>query len=157
DFSAGGLTNASDGVININLGSGGARQITGNITNQGTLNVQAATDLSIVGAKGLTFNQQAGSINATGAVDLNQGAFNYTGGTINGTVRVVNGTIASSNAGVGTVISSDHTVLVNNSDPNATVWVQGSNAHGDSVMGLSADAENHGVVLMQSVDSSWNS
>ena len=158
DFSAGGLTNAADGVINVNLGTGGTRSITGSVTNLGQLNVQAGASLGISGGAGTTFNQQGGAINASGAVEIAGGTFNYTGGAVNGFVRVNNGKINIANtAGAGTVVSGGVTQLTNNSDSNAVVWVQGSNATGHAEMGLTADAENRGTIRMESVNSSWNS
>jgi uncharacterized repeat protein (TIGR03803 family) len=76
------LTNASDGKIRALTGTGGARTITGSITNQGTINFYTSTNLGSAGAKYLNL----GLISMTNAtVTVSATSFtNAVGGLISG-------------------------------------------------------------------------
>jgi hypothetical protein len=101
----GSLTNAAGGHINSLPGTGGARTLTAQLANQGTVTVSAPLTINhgsaahtnsgtIALAANLTLNQSGVSpsfthsgtltIPAGDTLILNSGAFNYTGGTIGG-------------------------------------------------------------------------
>ena len=44
---SGTFTNAADGIIQVTAGTGGARSITGNLTNLGAIDVGAGTTLAV--------------------------------------------------------------------------------------------------------------
>ncbi len=106
------LTNQSGGVIDIDSGAGGARSVTGNLTNQGTvndnvsasysggtwdnkhqLNVANGVTLDAPASSSTTFTDDtAGSVNATGSgvLELNGGnTYNQGAGTTTGTEPVL--------------------------------------------------------------------
>ncbi len=106
------FTNQTAGVVDIDSAAGGARTVTGNVTNKGHVNVNAnatystgawtntgplaiasAVTLSSPAAAGVVFtNNTGGSITATGSGELELGganAFNEGAGTLSGTVPVL--------------------------------------------------------------------
>ena len=82
------LTNAADGTIQVKPGGGGSRYYSGNLTNQGSITVEARIGLHD-DANG-TFKQLGGSIDAQGWLSVTGGRFEFTGGTIDGTVNTAN-------------------------------------------------------------------
>ena len=105
DVTSGTLTNTATGAINVNQGSGGSRYIRANLSNDGTININANTNFSkssgvytnngqfnIAAGKTLsisgssqTFTQSGGTLDIEGDLNLYDMAFNYEGGTILGT------------------------------------------------------------------------
>jgi len=69
-LTAGALTNS--GLINVNPGAGGNRFLTGGVTNTGTINVASGSTLNLI-ATGKVVNQNAGAINATGQLLMDDG------------------------------------------------------------------------------------
>ncbi len=159
NVAGGTLHNAATGVIEINQGTGGSRDLIGSLTNNGTIHIDASRLLSLSDAGAFTLRHEGGLIDAQGEFRVQPGgALVWTGGDIAGTVRVDDGTIdAQATAGTGTVIAGGVTQLVNNSAATSTIWVQGSGATGNAALGLTGDAENRGVIRMESINTSWDS
>jgi hypothetical protein len=80
--SSGTLTNT--GILDVEAGTGGSRQIQGNLANQGAFNVKTATAFNQAGT---AITQSAGSTNLTGALTLTGSSNNFTmgGGLLTGT------------------------------------------------------------------------
>ena len=151
------LTNV--GTITASLGSGGNRIITGNVTNSGSIVVGAGTWLSTTGS-GNTFNQNAGTINATGTFTVTGGLLNFNGGTAVGDVGVYNGllSVASTVTQASTVGAfGASSVLVNNLSPSVTVWVEGRSSFGDAILNLPSSASNAGTILLESSNNTYQS
>jgi hypothetical protein len=103
NLSSGAITNAPDGLIEIQLGAGGGRFFNGSLINRGTLEatcgfwmgrptslVENSGTFTIaeghtffVHSPGMTFRQRAGSFTAP-TFDFREGTFVYSGGTIAG-------------------------------------------------------------------------
>ncbi len=151
------LTNL--GTITSSLGSGGNRIITGRLTNEGSIIVDAGTWLSTTGS-GNIFNQNAGTINATGTFTVTGGLLDFNGGATVGDVGVYNGQLSVANT-VTTVSSvgafGGSTVLINNLSPSVTVRVQGRSSFGDAILNLSSAASNWGTILLESSDGGYQS
>jgi fibronectin-binding autotransporter adhesin len=117
------LTNLSGGIIDIDSGAGGARTITGNLTNQGTVNDNVSATYSggtwdnkhqLNLANGVTLDapvststtftdDTGGSVNATGSgvLELNGGnTYNQGAGTTTGTEPVLLAGPAASSGGI---------------------------------------------------------
>lgn len=154
----GALHNGATGLLEVNTGTGGSRSFIGSFVNDGLVSVQAGSLLTFSDATPFSFTQQSGAINALGEIRLLGGEFVYSGGDIAGSVRVDDGVIeALASAGTGIVVSGGATQLANNSSTTSTIWVQGNAPMGHATMGLTGNAENRGVLLMQSVDAGFNS
>jgi RHS repeat-associated protein len=93
-----GLVNAPGGLIDVVRDGGGGRNLSGTITNQGTLRVASGIGLYAGG----TFTQQAGSIAVSGYLQFTGSTFHFDGGTIGGTVTLVNSALAIGAGSTGT-------------------------------------------------------
>ncbi len=156
--SGGMFHNAADGLFEVNAGTGGTRSFVGSFRNEGALSIGAGTRLTVSDTTPYSFEQQAGSINATGELRLLGADFSFTGGTIDGVVRVDDGVIdIVSTAGAGVVQATSATTITNNSSTLTTIWVQGNSDTDHADIGLTADAENRGVIRMESINSGWRS
>ena len=117
------LTNQSAGIIDVDTGAGGSRAVTGNLTNQGTVNdnvsasysggkwdnkgdldLATGVTLDAPASTGTTFTDDTGgSVNATGTgvLELNGGnTYNQGAGTTTGTEPVLLSGPAGSSGGV---------------------------------------------------------
>ena len=151
------LTN--QGTIESSLGSGGNRIITGNVTNSGSIVVDAGTWLNTTGS-GNTFNQNAGTINATGTFTVTSGLFNFNGGATIGDVGVYNGQLSVANTvtQVSTVGAfGTSAVILGNLSPSVTVLVEGRGSFGDAVLNLGGAATNLGTILLESANGAYQS
>ena len=113
---SGTLTNASDGTIQANYGSGGFRGIVGNLTNLGTIATGAA-QLTISGAA-LDFTQAGGTISGSGSLLVDGGRIDLTGGsatTFYGRNARVN--VAATAVSTGTICSWDWVTSSNKTSP----------------------------------------
>jgi hypothetical protein len=153
------ITNAADGIIQVNAGSGGARAINGNLTNLGSVNVGAATYLAVNSSTSTrTFiNQGQTVVDPAGYMTVGS-IYNAAGGTITGPGYVHAATllITASPASPTTILVDSNSFLTSNVLANTTVWVQGNNVFGASTsatLNSSAGLTNHGTILLQSINS----
>ncbi|HEY9172517.1 MAG TPA: CARDB domain-containing protein, partial [Verrucomicrobiae bacterium] len=151
------LVNAPGGVLQVNPGTGGARMLTANLVNQGTINVAPGTGLYANGA-GREFRQE-GLLNAEGYWTWAQGLFDFAAGSLQGTVWVLNGTLRVRDTVISdsTVFVSGTTTLLANDSPAAGIWVRGGGQYGHATLAAATNAVNTGRLLLQTTDGGWNS
>ncbi|MFN0052372.1 MAG: hypothetical protein ACKV0T_09275, partial [Planctomycetales bacterium] len=150
-INSGTLTNAATGTIDVRVGQGDGRSITGNVTNLGTIQTQAGTTLEIKGTNEL-FTQAGGAINSSGEFLLNGGTFSFTGGSLTGTVRAL-----SSSISVSDTVTEPSTLrvvgasskLVSDLPSSVELWVEGTNAYGRAVLTVDADVVSHGRIRLE--------
>ncbi len=126
---SGTLTNDSDGIIQVTNGSGGPRTITGTLNNQGQIEVDTASYLTITGA----YNAAGGSITGPGYV-YNSSLY-ITASPATATTIPLEGT--------GDVLETDNL-------PNTTLWVQGNGFVGNATLTVAAGLTNDGTILLES-------
>src|SRR5204863_219306 len=86
------FTNAADGILQVNAGTGGGRFLNGNFTNLGAVNVGASIRLTVNGgATAAAFvNQGQVTVDPAGLMTVGQ-TYNAAGGVITGPGYVYNG------------------------------------------------------------------
>lgn len=157
--STGVLHNAASGVLEINTGTGGPRNLTASLDNEGTLAIESGTSLYIHGANRV-WNQLGGTVNAQGRCTWADGAFNLIGGEIDGELFVRNGVldIASSATVSNTVIAAANCALLDNLSPQTTIWVRGGGGYGNATLTTHTNGSvNLGGIRLQSSDGGWPS
>jgi len=172
---SGTLTNAPSGVININAGSGGARLISADITNDGTFNVNvsgilaktngvfenkgqvnvaAGAELSF-GASSV-FTQSKGNVSITdgGAFVLGGDTFNFNGGTISGIPLLFDSalTIGVDSKGAGTFSMRRASTLSGDIAEAQTILIQ-SDGGNTATLTAAVGFKNHGVISLENVSS----
>ncbi len=176
---AGTLTNANTGVINVNTGSGGYHYIDANITNNGTVNFNADGALSktnglftnnsqvniadgadVVFGVTVSFTQSAGklAINGSGTFVMDSDTFNFNGGTITGVPVLSDSMLAigPSSTGAGTVSFRRASSLSGNIAAGQTLLVQ-STGNAGATLTASTDFTNSGTITLQTLDNSGDS
>lgn len=151
------FTNGADGVIDVRLGSFGPRTFTGNLTNLGTINVDAGSALVCTGVDHVV-EQAGGTINANGPMIVLGGTLHMTGGQSLGLLSSRNGTldIEASVAAPSQVRSEGTVQLVKNASAATALRVTGG-ASGDGILVTQQDAFNAGTLALESLASSWAS
>ncbi|MCK4343282.1 MAG: hypothetical protein KAY37_16330 [Phycisphaerae bacterium] len=175
------LTNASPGVINVNAGTGGARRISADLTNDGTVNVNTATsftrnngvctnnaEINIAAESSLTihynthqtFNQEAGTLAIAGAFHMNgTNTFNFNGGAITGNPILDDAAlnIGPGSTGAGFFTVHGNSTLSGDIAEAQTVWVQGSSAGQNANLTAAVGFTNAGTITLESIDSGYYS
>src|SRR5262249_38190397 len=122
----GAITNAADGTIESDLGSGGGRYLAGNLTNQGVIAVGANAGLTIntVSPAYVFTNQGQVNVDATGFLTITQ-TYRADGGDISGRGYLVNATLEVLAAPVqGTpLLLAGSTTLASDNLVSTTLWV----------------------------------
>jgi hypothetical protein len=151
------LVNAPEGTIQVNAGSGGGRELNGNIVNQGAINVASGISLYGNGASKV-FRQEAGAINATNLFTWADGRFDFVGGFLTGSVAVRNGSLGvEATAGASTLIAAGNSTLLANRAANVTVWVEGG-LYGDATLTTSTNGSlNLGTIRLESTGGGFTS
>ncbi|MCB1126621.1 MAG: hypothetical protein KDM81_09015, partial [Verrucomicrobiae bacterium] len=177
-LTSGALTNAPGGVVVVNRGSGGARTITGSVWNHGlwdqnyTLALRGdharwrnfsdwmvPADSVTLSGTGVRFDQMGGTLNLEGGFTLTGGVFRHAGGDINGQPYLVNCVLVldTTNAPAAFTLTGNGSRLLGDLSPGQSVWVQGSNT-GSHTTGVAPQGfANAGLLLLQSVNSSFTS
>jgi guanyl-specific ribonuclease Sa len=157
------FVNSAGGQIDVIGGVGGARTITGNLINYGSLVVSSDTQLNMNGAPELTptLMQMGGTIQADGRFVLNGGNFDYEGGMITGLFYSHNAEIhvgpGVADAATIRVIGTQST-LDENASPSVTLLVEGDNLGENALLTTTPGALNAGTIQLQTADwSYWNS
>jgi hypothetical protein len=151
------LDNAAVGVIHVARGAGGGRSITGDLTNEGTLAVDADAALEIDGA---TLTQNGGVIQADGRLVFNGGLLDFEGGAVAGAFYAENAQIyVSPNVTDSSLIHAvgGGDVLLDNASETTTILVQGDDGFNEGVLTVAPDATNSGVLQMDSASTYWGS
>jgi hypothetical protein len=93
-------------------------------------------DSAVLDAQSPMFNQAGGQVAADGLFILDRGTFNFTGGSLSGNVTAYASTInvSATVTASSTVIAAGPNTLVGNLSPAVTVWVQGNNRVGNSIL-----------------------
>ncbi len=176
---SGTLTNAVGGVFNSNIGGGGTRTVSANLTNNGTVNINTDTTFStssgnytnnnafnVASSKTFTINgssqvftQAGGTLAATGQFDLTSAAFNFNGGAITGTPRLVAAAlnIGAGSTGAATFSTRSSSTLSGNVASGQTILIQGDNAFGAATITASSSFSNAGTISLESVSGSGSS
>ncbi|HWD20921.1 MAG TPA: LamG-like jellyroll fold domain-containing protein, partial [Verrucomicrobiae bacterium] len=176
----GALTNALNGLINVNPGSGGARTFAGSLENYGAFNdnygmsfasnnaiidnygsfeIAAGQTLTISG-QAQTFNQDAGALAIDGAVLFQGMQFNYNGGVISGNSVYLpqsllgfgpNGTNAA------TFILAGHNAnFTGDISSGQTVWLRGDSFVNDNGIIRPANGfKNAGTLQLESANGGY--
>jgi hypothetical protein len=178
-ITSGALTNELDGTVVINPGSGGARSITGSLWNLG--NLDQNVDLTIGGdtprfrnlgnwdvAEGATlvvrgsnarFDQLGGTLDLTGAMDLEGVTLRYAGGLITGRPYLAASTLVLDNPGApgSFILSHSASRLLGNLGVDQTVWVRGDSRGGHTTLVAPLALANAGTLLLESINSTYTS
>jgi hypothetical protein len=170
-ISSGILTNT--GVISVNQGTGGVRTISGNLVNQGTVNVNhdltfngEFTNTSTVDiaagkkvslSNGDVFNQNAGAITGQGVLELIGAAtLNFNNGTIVDTLPLLRnanlnfGPSASGQASF--ILIGSNSTLSGSIGAEQTVWIRGDSTVGNATATAASGFTNAGLMRMESIN-----
>ena len=170
------LTNT--GVISINAGTGGTRNFTANLvnngsvfindsttfnqsgglyTNNGLFRVESGHTLSISGL-GQTFNQNGGTLTVVGDFSMSSSTFNFNGGDINGTP-----TLNAINLNLGLTATAPVTFNLGNTSsltgdvkPGQRLNVRGGQSSNARLMAINGFT-NEGTIVLETSTSSFQS
>ena len=150
------FTNAADGFIDVQAGSGGGRDVYGNWVNEGTVDVEAGAGLVLqgVGGVGPDFTQAGGTLNAgAGYVVEVGGVLHYTGESLGGEFVTAGTELDVEDAtGTGLIeIRGQDNQLDQNLAPGVTLWVQGSDWNGSASLTAAPGAVNAGTILLEPI------
>ncbi len=124
------FTNAADGIIRVGYGSAGGRTITGTLVNQGQIDVDSNSYMTI------------------------QGTYYAAGGSISGPGYLLNTALyvtASPSAPTTILLEGSGDTLETDNLANTTLWVQGNDyLNQDATLNVAAGLTNHGTILLQS-------
>ena len=157
-----GLDNTDTGVIHVAQGAGGGRSITGDLTNEGTLLVDADAGLTIDGATGSgpTLTQNDGLVEADSPVLLDGGFLDFEGGAITGAFTV-DGSQIYVDPGVTDPsqirVVGGGNLLLDDGSASTTLLVQGDDAYDEGVLTVAPDAANAGTIQLDSASGYWGS
>jgi hypothetical protein len=157
----------NSGSLQINLGTAGARNLTGDITNTGSVSV--ATNLHLKDGpivndgswtinadqkldfdSSMVFTQDGGTLQVDGTFFHNNGTDNFNGGTVNGRVELVKSTLV-----LDPNFTTPFEALVQGSssltgdvESGQTLWVRGSGAGSTATMSITGPTENRGTIIV---------
>ncbi|HET7435886.1 MAG TPA: kelch repeat-containing protein [Thermoanaerobaculia bacterium] len=173
---AGTTTNASDGVINVRNGSGGPRDFSGTLLNDGALNIDYPVTLSgtitnsgtvtLAARLGCTktsiFNHNGGTLNtlASGAFEMFEATFNFNGGTFTGLPpALIDGkfNFGPNSAGSGTVAIGGVSTISGATAPGQVVWIRGGGLSGNTTVTAAPGFINNGTLRLESIVSTYQS
>ena len=156
------LTNAATGVIEVRPGSGGGRSLTGDLTNEGTLRVDADETLEIDGAAaaGPTLTQNDGAVEADGRMLPRGGMLDFEGGAITGAFTV-DGSQIYVDPGVTDTslirVVGGGNLLLDYGSAATTLLVQGDDAFNAGALTVAPNATNAGTIQLDSASAYWGS
>ncbi len=142
------LTNLTNGVIQANLGPGGARTFSGELENWGT--VVAGTNLTFTIPGRL--RQMAGVLRGDGTLVKQGGVFEFNGGRLEGNVRM-NGSficVADTVSEASTIsVVGGAGILASNASPAVTLWIEGHPSYGSvGTLTVTNNTFNRGTILL---------
>ena len=171
-------TFVNHGTINVEPGSGGARTFSGNLVNNGTMNLNANTtfskssgvytnigNLNIAAGRTLTisgssqvFNQNSGDLAISGDFSFSTASFNFNGGNITGTPVL---TTSNLNIGAGATTAVSFTLRGANNfsgdiNPGQSLLVLGSSANSHATLTSATGFVNSGDITLSSIDAARN-
>src|SRR5262249_43469754 len=128
------LTNLAGGVISVSRGTGGMRNVTGTLANQGLVSVDANAGLGIGG----TYIEAGGSVSGPAFI-------------VNALVKVT-----ASPAAPATLVLVGNSTLAGDNLANVTLWVQGGGGgYGDATFAAAGSFTNARAIRLESVGSGW--
>ena len=165
-------TFVNQGTINVEPGSGGARTISANLVNNGTMNLNASTtfskssgvytnegSLNIAAGKTLSisgssqvFNQNSGDLAISGDFSFSTATFNFNGGAITGTPLLTSSNLniaSGATTPVGFTLRGSNTIT-GNIGPGQSLLVQGGPSVNDSLT-AAAGFTNSGDITLSSI------
>lgn len=177
DSSGGGYTSTlslttgtllNSGSLTCNPGAGGARTISAELNNTGSININAGTTLSktdalhrstglvaltgpfTVSGANQTFTQNGGTVTGGDLFAINSARYVFNGGTVSGKPRITSGTleVGPSSTGAGQFFVSGLSNLVGDIKPAQTVHLQGKDANATIIS--SNGFTNQGTLLLDS-------
>lgn len=143
------LTNA--GTIIVAAGSGGTREIDGNVTNTGSISVDPLVGITFDNDNAI-FRMTDGTFETGNVVSFNDGAFEHLGGTINGDLRLARVDLTLGPAGSSTFFMEGISTLNSDIPAGQTVWVRGSALGGQASMDVPNGITNNGTLRLEAVD-----
>ncbi len=176
---SGTLTNM--GTITVNPGTGDGRTISANLLNKGIINVNYSLTLSTVNGvytnekdiniaagmglfitgQGQTFNQNSGTIAGSDILQINGATLNFNGGTLtSGAPFLINSALnlGSSSTGTGSLtMTGPSSTLSGNIPAGVTVWIQGSDTGGNTIVTAANGFTNAGTLRLESIYSTYQS
>ncbi len=177
-ISSGILTNNASGLIAINLGNGGTRNITGNVRNFGTFNANMSLDLTAAGGSfenfgffniatgtvsaggaGYRFIQSDGTLAGAGTLSGLGISFEYLGGTISGTPILLRNsalTIGPDAINAASFTQTGNGTFSGDIKNGQLVWIQG-NGGGPATMATTNGFNNSGTLQLEAFSSSSSS
>ncbi|MCY2963303.1 MAG: hypothetical protein NT069_06560 [Planctomycetota bacterium] len=143
--------NSTDAHINVIQNGGGGRQITGSLTNYGTITVESGIGLTVNNAVS-NFEMADGVVSGAGAVTIVGGTFHFTGGSVTGTLNLVDvaSTVAESVTGVSRIdVYGTGSTLGANLSVSTTIRLQTDYTYNTTLTTLDG-AENRGTIILDS-------
>ena len=144
-ITSGVLTNAVDGSLTVNAGTGVPATISGQVVNHGSVTITAGATLSMAGSTP-TFDQAGGTLTVNGSFPMTGATFIYHGGTI-AAPFVLSGATLDLEA---SVVSPD-TFILEGSNTLATTpaghILQITDGGGPSTLTSAAGFSNHGSIV----------
>jgi hypothetical protein len=150
------LTNDASGDIRANPGTGGIRTITGNLDNQGILEVTGNVPLTVTG----TLNNEGQINNTVGqTAGYVTGTYVAAGGSTQGLFFVFNAQVqvTAAPADRSPIRIAGTSTLVGDNPAGTTLWVQGSSSFASAgILRVAAGASNFGTIRLESIQSNWD-
>ena len=145
-ITSGALTNAADGSLTVNAGTGVPATISGQVVNHGNVTITAGATLSLGGSTP-TFDQAGGTLTVNGSFPMTGATFIYHGGTIAGPFVLSGATLdlEASVASPDTFILEGSNTLA--SDVPAGHILQIIDGAGPSTLTSAAGFSNHGSIV----------
>ena len=164
----------NSGNLSVDPGAGGQRYLRGDITNTGSLTIDANTVMqdgpivndgswTIAAGDTMSFNssmvfeQNSGTLQVDGTFTHVNGTDNFNGGTVNGTVGLVNSTLTLDPAFIDpvTILVQGSSNLTGDIESGQTMYVRGSAAGSTATLSLTGSTENRGDLIMDNVGSGY--
>lgn len=152
-MTSGTLTNMAGGTLRANYGTGGNRQIIGNVTNQGTILVETATVLDFqLGVSGGTFTHSGGTISGSGEFRVGGGTYQFNGGTVATTTVLRQSAlhIGAGSTGSASFVIQGNSTLSGDVAAAQTILVQGSGVAGNAFLTSATGFTNAGNITLTS-------
>ena len=170
---SGTLTNT--GTINSNSGTGGPRQITGNLVNSGSININHPTTLdgnysnsgtftvaegkSAYFAPGHTFTQSGGvlTVSASSSLTLDGATFEFGGGAMIGPVTLVNSSLKTTtpDGHGGTFYLEASNTFQTDLAPGSTAWIRGGARYTSAHAYTPQSITSAGTITLENVYSNY--
>lgn len=170
------LTNVASGVLQVNAGTGGARNLLADIVNNGTVNLDTSVLLgktngvltnnrdfrvgaaaSVVFGNAVTFQQNAGALNLAGRFTMDGDTFQYNGGTLEGVPVLRRSSLNLATQSPASFLLHGASRLGGDVAAGQSLWIQGNNTTGDATLTAPGDLANGGDLRLESIDSTWAS